>query len=1058
MICLVHVGVANKAHQHKRCSDCDIAKFKAVIGKALSHPQILHYIRVAIITDTQLLQRSISRPPDDDLNVTFHVSFDPSDEDSNTAQQEVLAPFCDTVIPSPEELKLPSPNEIEALHLKHGSLYFRCGLAHSWCSEDMSRSIHNRRQSEPTETLGSGEAMVQQALVVTVRWCWASSPVWLTNSIAITPEAIRDAQQGYISENMRFRFHGDSVESKSSSMIPVKRGRSGLLSVVNKFIKSNPSLGLEARLSQCDKQSLARFSLLASKTAPMMKTIVILLAAALAQAQNIIPLVDKKFKYPDGIPFKVDTDLNHTRGVQLGYNICNATTEGPTSLCQTAFINSLDDFCIWAPPSSNRSVGEIEGEMVAWCTKPGHGTRIIQDGAISGVQLTRTPDYIQVVGLIDQTKINMVTNDSGGEMDPHGADGRGNPMGGIMFTNAFTGHYDQVVEWHNFMGSNKFCLKACDQRTPNAARFCEHIFDRIGCEYNAPSNARDGVFESCAGESQDFPGVYTDSMGQVQTFSQPPESIGPIATIPYTPRVPSSSQCSQFRSAEIYGGHVTVPVPTIASTPTTVSLQHESHFRSASTTSTHTPTPSTPLPSSTFVGQRPSVARLMPTSYISFPALLNPNPLNPRPTEFISVSSTSHSTSTAEMPHSSTSTPNIITNMIPTTVTPTLPTDSATPETSLNLSPNEAIHSLEVSPSTPTMSSNGLKVPFTLLSSVSAFRSACSKPPDPAVPHIFAACYFCLWAPPNPGQTVGDIEGEMVAWCTKPGHGTRVIPAGTISGVQLTRTPDYIQVVGFMDQTKINMVAGDWGGEMDPHGADRRGNPIGGIMFTKAFSNGGYDQVVEWHNFMGANKFCLKACDQRRPNAAKYCEHIFDRIGCDYNAPSNARPGVFESCAGDSQDFPGIYTDSAGKTQTYTQPPESLGVITTIPYTARVPASSQCSQFNSAEIYGGGVTVPVPNAPAVPTSSVSSSSTRTSSSVSSTGVSSTSSSSSTAPPTSTPTPAPSNSSPNPNTPPPTSSDPPAPSASVGSAVKITSVSLSGAGAVSLFAALIHFFV
>jgi hypothetical protein len=79
---------------------------------------------------------------------------------------------------------------------------------------------------------------------------------------------------------------------------------------------------------------------------------------------------------------------------------------------------------------------------------------------------------------------------------------------------------------------------------------------------------------------------------------------------------------------------------------------------------------------------------------------------------------------------------------------------------------------------------------------------------------------FCLWAPSAPGQTVGQIEGEMIAWCTKPGHGTRLIPAGTLTGVQFLKTPDYIQAVGFMDQTKIDMVDGDFGGEMDPHGAD----------------------------------------------------------------------------------------------------------------------------------------------------------------------------------------------------------------------------------------------
>ena len=40
-------------------------------------------------------------------------------------------------------------------------------------------------------------------------------------------------------------------------------------------------------------------------------------------------------------PYKADTGTGE-RGTQFGYNICNSTTEGPTSLCQTAMINSID--------------------------------------------------------------------------------------------------------------------------------------------------------------------------------------------------------------------------------------------------------------------------------------------------------------------------------------------------------------------------------------------------------------------------------------------------------------------------------------------------------------------------------------------------------------------------------------------------------------------------------------------------------------------------------------------------------------------------------------------
>jgi hypothetical protein len=291
-----------------------------------------------------------------------------------------------------------------------------------------------------------------------------------------------------------------------------------------------------------------------------------LAVATVANAQQstypATPLASKRFASPTALPYKVDTDVGLVRGNQVGYNICNSTTQNQDSLCQTSYFNSLDDFCLWAPPEMGKNVGDIEGEMVAWCTKPGHGTRLIPAGALTGAQYIKTPDYIQVVGFIDQTKINMVDGDYGGEMDPHGADLRGNPMGGVMFSNIWNGQYQQAVEWTNFMGGNAFCLKACDPAGPNAAHFCEHIYDRIGCAFNAPNNAQNNTFESCDAENADYPGVYTDPSGAVQTYTQPPESLGPITTVPYVARVPSSSNCKTFTSAELFTG-----LPTLSSAP-----------------------------------------------------------------------------------------------------------------------------------------------------------------------------------------------------------------------------------------------------------------------------------------------------------------------------------------------------------------------------------------------------------------------------------------------------------------------------------------------------------
>lgn len=271
------------------------------------------------------------------------------------------------------------------------------------------------------------------------------------------------------------------------------------------------------------------------------------------------PLVDKHYNYPDGIPYQVDYDTAAIRGPQVGYNICNSTTQNQQSMCQTSFVNHIDDFCLWAPPKPSSTIGQTEAEEVAWCTKPGHGTRLIPDGALRGVQVLKTPDYIQIAGFIDQSQINMTPEDYGGELDPHGADLRGNPLGGLMYSNAFSGSngnndsYQQIIDWTNFMGANAFCIKVCDPAKNTGPALCQNIYDRLGCAYNAPNRAKNGTFEVCDADNMSPPGVYV-SGGATMTYFQPPESLGPITTVPYTPEAPSSSNCVTYTSAALYTG------------------------------------------------------------------------------------------------------------------------------------------------------------------------------------------------------------------------------------------------------------------------------------------------------------------------------------------------------------------------------------------------------------------------------------------------------------------------------------------------------------------------
>lgn len=44
-------------------------------------------------------------------------------------------------------------------------------------------------------------------------------------------------------------------------------------------------------------------------------------------------------------------------------------------------------------------------------------------------------------------------------------------------------------------------------------------------------------------------------------------------------------------------------------------------------------------------------------------------------------------------------------------------------------------------------------------------------------------------------------------------------------------------------------------------------------------------------SFVGSDFFCFKACDPAGANDDKYCEHIYDRIGCNYNMPNQAKEG-----------------------------------------------------------------------------------------------------------------------------------------------------------------------
>ncbi|KAJ6462887.1 hypothetical protein C8R45DRAFT_1220405 [Mycena sanguinolenta] len=110
-------------------------------------------------------------------------------------------------------------------------------------------------------------------------------------------------------------------------------------------------------------------------------------------------------------------------------------------------------------------------------------------------------------------------------------------------------------------------------------------------------------------------------------------------------------------------------------------------------------------------------------------------------------------------------------------------------------------------------------------------------------------------------------------------------------------------------------------------------------------------------SFVGNNAFCGKICDQTGSQPQALCNNIYDRLGCEYNAPADVPANTFEYCLGDDMTSVGQYVGTDGKTSTYFQPSsETISIdYDHLPYTPTPAATSSCTPYASAAIFTDGV-------------------------------------------------------------------------------------------------------
>ncbi|KAL7412552.1 hypothetical protein BDY24DRAFT_363153 [Mrakia frigida] len=198
--------------------------------------------------------------------------------------------------------------------------------------------------------------------------------------------------------------------------------------------------------------------------------------------------------------------------------VVNATSDS-----RLVTVNSIDDFCLFGPPEAGPDslIGNVEPTVVAYCTKHRNGARLIPDGTIYSAHFIKTPLYVQIQGFFDGTKINIPYGDSGGELDPHGAENLGNPIGGNVTSNV-SGADVFYEEWMSFMSYDQFCIRICTAETADvsAALQCEHELDIMGCQFVMPGDYTNNSFTSCDGEPAAPPGLYPLPGGGTSTFRQ----------------------------------------------------------------------------------------------------------------------------------------------------------------------------------------------------------------------------------------------------------------------------------------------------------------------------------------------------------------------------------------------------------------------------------------------------------------------------------------------------------------------------------------------------------
>ncbi|KAG9313452.1 hypothetical protein JVU11DRAFT_5775 [Chiua virens] len=179
------------------------------------------------------------------------------------------------------------------------------------------------------------------------------------------------------------------------------------------------------------------------------------------------------------------------------------------------YLNSLEDFCLWAPSlpvlSTNGNTEVTEGAR---------GANLIPDGTISGARLVKTPAYIQITGR--SSKINVP---AGGVAS---VSGEGNSVHSLVFTSVY-GQFERIDHWTSFVSQERFCFRAC-KSSAAASTTCPPIHDISECLNDALGNYNGMMLEDYVEGATEAPSILHQEALAASShhYGSPPSGYMPL--------------------------------------------------------------------------------------------------------------------------------------------------------------------------------------------------------------------------------------------------------------------------------------------------------------------------------------------------------------------------------------------------------------------------------------------------------------------------------------------------------------------------------------------------